>query len=93
MKSTYAGGLTLDAFSVVVDEITLVGSRCGPFVPALRLLAEEKVDPRPLIEARYPLEEGLAAFERARRAGALKVLLGVTVSEEERESRTGRSLA
>ncbi len=75
MKSTYAGALTLDASGLVVDEITLVGSRCGPFAPALRLLAEGKVDPRPLIDARYPLREGPAAFEHARRAGALKILL------------------
>jgi len=75
MKSTYAGALTLDASALVVDEITLVGSRCGPFAPALRLLAEGTIDPRPLIEARYPLRDGPAAFEHARRRGALKVLL------------------
>ena len=75
MKSTYAGALTLDASALVVDEITLVGSRCGPFAPALRLLSEGKIDPRPLIEARYPLRDALAAFEHAGRRGALKILL------------------
>ncbi len=75
MKSTYAGSLTLDASSLVVNEITLVGSRCGPFAPALRLLAAGKIDPRPLIEARYPMREGPAAFEHARRRGAIKILL------------------
>ena len=59
----------------VVDEITLVGSRCGPFEPALALLASGVVDPRGLVEARYPLSEGLAAFEHAARRGALKVLV------------------
>lgn len=78
MKSTYAGALTLDAASIVVDELTLVGSRCGPFAPALRLLAERRVDVAPLIDARYPLAEGLAAFERAQRPGALKVLVDVS---------------
>lgn len=75
MKSTYAGELTLDASALVVDEITLVGSRCGPFAPALRLLAERRVEVEPLIHARYPLAEGLAAFEHAARPGVLKVLL------------------
>ena len=75
MKSTYAGALTLDASALVVDEITLVGSRCGPFAPALRLLEEGKIDPRPLIEARYPLRDALAAFDHAARRGTLKILL------------------
>ncbi|MBW4576661.1 MAG: alcohol dehydrogenase catalytic domain-containing protein [Aphanothece sp. CMT-3BRIN-NPC111] len=75
LKSTYAGQLTFDASSLVVDEIALIGSRCGPFSPALQLLAEGRVDVEPLIHARYPLGEGLAAFERAQRRGVLKVLL------------------
>ena len=75
LKSTYAGNLSLDASSLVVDEITLIGSRCGPFKPALQLLAENKVDVEPLIQARYPLKDGLAAFERAQQRGVLKVLL------------------
>ena len=75
MKSTYAGELTLNASSLVVDEITLVGSRCGPFVPALRLLADGAIDPRPLIHARYPLSDAIAAFEHAQRPGVLKVLV------------------
>jgi len=58
-----------------VDEITLVGSRCGPFAPALGLLASGEVDPLPLVEARYPLSDGLRAFEHARRPGSLMVLL------------------
>jgi threonine dehydrogenase-like Zn-dependent dehydrogenase len=75
MKSTYAGDLTVNASSLVVDEITLVGSRCGPFAPALRLLAEGKIDPTDLIHARYPLREAVAAFEHAQRPGVLKVLV------------------
>ncbi|MBL8147147.1 MAG: alcohol dehydrogenase, partial [Anaerolineae bacterium] len=50
-------------------------SRCGPFDAALRLLARGMVDVTSLIEARYPVEDGLAAFEHAARPGALKVLL------------------
>jgi len=75
MKSTYAGQLSFDASAVVVNEITLVGSRCGPFPPALRLLAERRVDVEPLIEARYPLSDGIAAMEHAARKGAMKVLV------------------
>ena len=73
MKSTYAGNLTFNASSVVVDEITLIGSRCGPFAPALRLLAEKAIDVRPLLEATYPLQEALTAFDHAQRPGALKI--------------------
>jgi threonine dehydrogenase-like Zn-dependent dehydrogenase len=77
LKSTYAGDLTFDASSLVVDEITLVGSRCGPFAPALELLANGTIDVAPLIHARYALEDGLHAFEHAAKPGVLKVLLEV----------------
>lgn len=75
LKSTYAGNLTIDASALVVDEITLIGSRCGPFPAALELLATEKVDVKPLIHARYSLTQGLEAFAQAQRRGVLKVLL------------------
>ncbi len=75
LKSTYPGAKELDLSSWVVDEISLVGSRCGPFIPALRLLEKSLVDPIPLIEARYPLNKGDRAFEHANKPGALKVLL------------------
>jgi threonine dehydrogenase-like Zn-dependent dehydrogenase len=58
-----------------VDEVTLIGSRCGSFEPALDLLGAGKVDPRPLIEAVYPLDQGIAAFEHAARPGSLKILV------------------
>jgi threonine dehydrogenase-like Zn-dependent dehydrogenase len=75
MKSTYAGNLNVNASSLVVDEITLIGSRCGPFEPALRLLASRAIDVRSLIHATYSLEDGLSAFEHAQRRGTMKVLL------------------
>ncbi len=75
LKSTYAGEAQLNLSPWVVNEWTVVGSRCGPFAPALRLLAQELVDPRPLIEARYPLEQALAAMAYARQRGTMKVLL------------------
>ncbi len=67
LKSTYAGSLDLNLSSIVVDEITLLGSRCGPFGPALRLMERQQVDPQVLIDARYPLAQ-VEACVRARRA-------------------------
>jgi threonine dehydrogenase-like Zn-dependent dehydrogenase len=75
LKSTYRGDTALNLSSIVVDEVTLVGSRCGPFDEALRALADGTVDVRALVETRYPLSGGLAAFEHASRPGALKVLV------------------
>lgn len=75
LKSTIHGEVELPTAALVVDEIQLVGSRCGPFEVALAAMAEGSVDPRPLIEARYPLAEGEVAFAHASRPGARKVLL------------------
>ncbi len=75
MKSTYARRLSFDASAVVVDEITLVGSRCGPFPLALQLLTDKQVSVEPLIHARYPLADAVSALEHAQRPGVLKVLL------------------
>jgi threonine dehydrogenase-like Zn-dependent dehydrogenase len=75
LKSTYHGRASIDMAPFVVDEISLVGSRCGPFAPAVAMLARGAVDPRPLVEARYPLADAVAAFAHAARPGALKVLV------------------
>lgn len=75
LKSTYAGEVTLDLSPFVVDEITVVGSRCGPFAPALRLLQAGRVDPTALIAARYPLGDAVEAMRYAGERGVLKVLL------------------
>lgn len=75
LKSTYAGPLNLNASALVVDELTLVGSRCGPFDKALDLLARQAIAVEPLIAARYSLDRGLEAVERARQRGTLKVLV------------------
>ncbi len=75
LKSTFHGLNEVSLTSIVVDEVTLVGSRCGPFAPALRLLAMSLVDVRSLITATYSLEQSPAAFERAQARGALKVLV------------------
>jgi alcohol dehydrogenase len=75
LKSTFHGDLPVELSTLVVDEITLVGSRCGPFAPALRLLESGLVDPTPLISAEYVLSDGEAALARAVEPGVLKVLL------------------
>ena len=75
LKSTLADEHTLSLARLVINEITVVGSRCGPFAPALRALAEGNVAVRPLVESVYPLEQGIAALEHAGRPGTLKVLL------------------
>jgi threonine dehydrogenase-like Zn-dependent dehydrogenase len=75
LKSTYAGPVETDLSSLVVDEVAVIGSRCGPFPPALRLLAQGLLDPTPLIDARFPLDQALTALEHAGRPGAMKVLL------------------
>ena len=75
LKSTYRGEMTLNWSPFVVDEITIIGSRCGPFAPALRLLEKKEIDPAVLIAKRFPLPAALEAYETARQPGMLKVLL------------------
>jgi len=75
LKSTVADRVSLDLSAVVVNELTLVGSRCGPFGPALGALASGSVEVRSLVSARLPLERAVEAFDLASRPGTLKVLL------------------
>ena len=75
LKSTFSGKPTWEAWRVVVDEITIVGSRCGRFAPALKLLEEGKIDVESFISDEFTLENGVDAMERAAEKGILKVLL------------------
>jgi len=75
LKSTVHGLVTIDSAPVIVNEVTLVGSRCGRFEPAIRLLASGKVDVMPLISAEFPLDRAPQAFKSAATKGVLKVLL------------------
>lgn len=75
LKSTYHGEVQADLTMAVVDEIRMIGSRCGPFAPALRLLARGWVDVESLIETHYPLESAPQALRHAMQPGALKVLI------------------
>lgn len=74
-KSTVAARVTIDMAPVIVNEIRLVGSRCGRFGPAMRLLAGSQIQTQEMIEASYPLSNGVDAFAHAERRGTLKVLL------------------
>ncbi len=79
LKSTYQGeAVPVNLTAIVVDEITLIGSRCGPFEPAIRLLANKQIDVESLIQARFPLDEGVAAFKHAAQKGTLKVIVEMT---------------
>lgn len=75
LKTTNEQPTELDLARLVVDEITLVGSRCGRFEPALAALADGSVSVEPMIAARYPLRDGRRAFAHAAERGVLKVLL------------------
>ncbi|MCA1615630.1 MAG: alcohol dehydrogenase catalytic domain-containing protein [Acidobacteria bacterium] len=75
LKSTFHGETRLNAAPVVVDEIAIVGSRCGRFAPALELLRTGGVEVESLISETYALADGLRAMERAAAPGVLKVLL------------------
>lgn len=74
LKSTCAGRANLDLAGLVVDEITIVGSRCGPLEPALSMLERNQVDPTSLIQERCSVTEAPLAYDAAARKGALKVL-------------------
>ncbi len=75
LKSTFHGTPTWQASRVVVDEITIVGSRCGRFAPALELLANKKISVGGLISEEHKLADGVKAIDRASQKGILKVLL------------------
>jgi threonine dehydrogenase-like Zn-dependent dehydrogenase len=75
LKSTYAGAAPVDLSPAVVNEVTIVGSRCGPLPRAIDALTLGEIEVTELIDAIYPLEQGIAAFEHADRPGTMKVLL------------------
>jgi alcohol dehydrogenase len=75
LKSTIHGTVPLDTALIIVNEITLVGSRCGRFEAAMPLLEQASIRLDEMVAARYPLREAPAAFARAAEPGSLKVLL------------------
>jgi threonine dehydrogenase-like Zn-dependent dehydrogenase len=75
LKTTAAAGKPLNLAPLVIDEINVIGSRCGPFREAIRALAEKRVDVASLIHRRVRIDQGLEAMDLAGRPGVLKVLL------------------
>lgn len=82
LKTTVAGAQTLSLAPAVIDEVTIVGSRCGPFPAAIEALERREIQVAPLIDGRYRLEDGLDAFERAATTPVLKLLFAVAESAE-----------
>lgn len=77
LKSTYAQPEPIDLAPIVINEVRLVGNRCGPFPDALEWLEHGRVQVEPLITSRYTLSEAVAAFEAARQADQIKVLIAM----------------
>jgi threonine dehydrogenase-like Zn-dependent dehydrogenase len=75
LKSTFHGAAPVETWPIVVKELTVVGSRCGPFAKAIALLRSGKVDPTPLITRTFPLAEAAEAIVFAQKPGVMKVLL------------------
>jgi len=78
LKSTFHGEAKWQAWRVVVDEITIVGSRCGRFAPALELLKNRQIDVESLISEELSLSDGVKAMKRAAQKGVMKVILSIT---------------
>ena len=78
LKSTAAAGAEINLAPVVINEITVLGSRCGRFAPALDALVSGKLDPRPLIDGTYSLDEGIEAFDVAANPLNFKILLSAS---------------
>ena len=78
LKSTVAAGVPLNLAPVVIDEITIIGSRCGPFPRAIEALQRGEVSVREFVTATYPIAQAADAFDRARDRGAIKVLIDMT---------------
>jgi len=77
LKSTFHGAAPVETWPIVVKEITVVGSRCGPFSKALALLRSGKIDPTPLIIRTFPLAEAEKAIQFAQQNGVMKVILKI----------------
>jgi len=75
LKSTYHGSLSYNPAKVVIDELNIIGSRCGPFEPAIHLLDEKLVDVRPLITETFPFGQIEQAFQAAMNKDSLKILI------------------
>lgn len=75
LKSTFKGEAKVDISKVVVDEVQLIGSRCGPFLKAIEVLRRKQVDVEPIVDGDFPLERSVEAFTFAMKPGVMKVLI------------------
>jgi len=75
LKSTFHGAAPVETWPIVVKELNIVGSRCGPFDDAISLLCAGKIDPTPLISKTFPLAQAPKAMQFAQKRGVMKVLL------------------
>ncbi len=75
LKSTVASGKEFNFAPIVIDEITILGSRCGQFAPALRLLEQKRIDFKPLISDVYSVDKAIEAFEKNKEKSSIKVLI------------------
>ena len=77
LKSTIAASKEFNLAPIVIDEITVLGSRCGQFAPALRMLEQKRIDVKPLISDIYAIDDSIEAFERNKEKSSVKVLVKV----------------
>ncbi len=77
LKTTVAERNGIDLNQVVINEITLIGSRCGPFPDAIKAIESREIDVNPVISRVFPLDEGIEAFQYASKNGSLKVILKI----------------
>jgi threonine dehydrogenase-like Zn-dependent dehydrogenase len=82
LKSTFHGAAPVETWPIVVKEITVIGSRCGPFAKALALMRSGKIDPTPLITRSFPLSEAPVGIRFAQQPGVVKILLANDTSWE-----------
>ena len=75
LKSTYHGDFSFNPAPLVINEVSVIGSRCGQFEPALRLLSSGLVDPRHLISGIFEIDDSLRAFEAANSSNVFKILI------------------
>ena len=75
LKSTTASSRKINLAPLVLDEITLIGSRCGPFKTAIEVLTQKRINVKPLISGLYTMENAQKAFEEARKTENLKILI------------------
>lgn len=78
LKSTFAGGTPLNLAPLVINEVTVIGSRCGPFKDAIKTVSNGRIKLLPLVSKRFPLSRGLEAMDYAKKRGVLKVVLDIS---------------